>query len=110
MRDSITDFLKILKILPAKFDRKDGSYGFSIQKKNSLINFFKEFSCPFVLFKILRLLAEAPNLLGHTRHTMGATMGCDPERGSKSPKSALSSDRGLELALVKLESLVDERH
>ena len=33
-------------------------------------------------------------------------MGCDPERGSQSPKPAPSSDRGLQLALVKLESVV----
>ena len=52
----------------------------------------------------------APNPLGYTRRTMRATKGCDPERGSKSPKSTPSSDRGLELALVKLESLVGERH
>ena len=49
-----------------------------------------------------------PSPLGCTRDTMGATVGCDPERGSKSPKSVHSSDRGLELALVKPESLVGE--
>ena len=55
-------------------------------------------------------LAEAPIARGYTRPTVRATMGCDPERGSKSPKSALGSDRGLKLALVKPESLVGERH
>lgn len=53
---------------------------------------------------------EAPIAWGYTRPTVRATMGCNPERGSKSPKSALGSDRGLKLALVKPESLVGERH
>lgn len=37
---------------------------------------------------------------------MAGTMGIYPERGWKSPKASLSSDRGLQLALVKLESVV----
>ncbi len=37
---------------------------------------------------------------------MVGTMGIYPERGWKSPKANLSSDRGLQLALVELESVV----
>ena len=37
---------------------------------------------------------------------MVGTMGIYPERGWKSPKANLSSDRGLQLALVKLERVV----
>ncbi len=37
---------------------------------------------------------------------MVGTMGIYPERGWKSPKTNLSSDRGLQLALMKLESVV----
>ncbi len=48
----------------------------------------------------------APNPLGYTRAAMVRTKGRNPERGSKSPKPDLSSDRGLQLALVKVESLV----
>ncbi len=44
--------------------------------------------------------------LGYTRVTMPVTMGGQPVRGSKSIKNRLSSDRGLQFALVKLESLV----
>ena len=43
---------------------------------------------------------------GYTRATMGCTKGCKPARGSKSEKTGLSSDRRLQLACVKLESLV----
>jgi len=52
----------------------------------------------------------APKLLGYTRVTMRGTMGCHPVRGSQSPKPALGSDRGLKLALVKVESLVIAGH
>ena len=52
----------------------------------------------------------APNPLGYTRATMRKTMGCDPVRGSQTHKLALSSDRGLKLTLVKLESLVIASH
>lgn len=52
----------------------------------------------------------APKPPGYTRATMGGTMGPDPERGRESPKPALSSDRGLQLARVKLESLVPACH
>ena len=44
---------------------------------------------------------------GYTRVTMGATMGCNCASRSKSLKSALSSDRRLQLAYVKSESLVN---
>ncbi len=37
---------------------------------------------------------------------MVGTMGIYPERGWKSPKTNLSSDWGLQLALMKLESVV----
>ncbi len=43
---------------------------------------------------------------GYTRATMAATKGCKPVRGSESQKTGLSSDRGLQLDLVKAESLV----
>ncbi len=43
---------------------------------------------------------------GYTRTTMGVTERCEPVRGSQSQKSALSSDRSLQLDFVKLESLV----
>ena len=45
--------------------------------------------------------------LGHTRATMGATKGRQTVRWSKSHKSTPSSDRGLQLDLVKPESLVN---
>ena len=48
----------------------------------------------------------APNIPGHTRATMDVTMGYHPERGRQSPKHNPSSDRGLEPALVKMESVV----
>ncbi len=44
--------------------------------------------------------------LGYTRDTMGRTTGCDPVMVSQSFKPILSSDRGLQLALLKSESLV----
>src|SRR5881275_3220858 len=43
---------------------------------------------------------------GCTRATMVRTEGRKPARGSKSQKAHLSSDRRLQLAFVKLESLV----
>ena len=43
---------------------------------------------------------------GYTRATMGGTNRRQPARGSKSVKTVLSSDRRLQLACVKLESLV----
>jgi hypothetical protein len=48
----------------------------------------------------------APNHPGYTRATMVGTMGIDPERGRKSPKPNLSSDWGLQLAPMKMESIV----
>ncbi len=49
---------------------------------------------------------HGPYVLGCTHATMRGTMGCDPVRVSESQKTALSSDRGLQLDLVKSESLV----
>lgn len=49
---------------------------------------------------------RAPEVLGCTHATMPATKGCEPARGSESQKSGLSSDRRLQLACVKPESLV----
>ncbi len=43
---------------------------------------------------------------GYIRATMAGTKGCKPVRGSESQKTGLSSDRGLQLDLVKAESLV----
>ena len=43
---------------------------------------------------------------GYTRATMAGTKRCKPARGSQSQKAGLSSDRRLQLACVKLESLV----
>ena len=48
----------------------------------------------------------APNGLGHTRPTKAGTMGCDPERGSQSPKPGRGRDCGLQLAHMNAESLV----
>ncbi len=49
---------------------------------------------------------HGPYDLGYTRATMGGTNRRQPARGSKSEKTVLSSDRRLQLACVKLESLV----
>jgi hypothetical protein len=49
---------------------------------------------------------HAPYVLGCTHATMRGTKGSDPAMGSESQKAALSSDRGLQLDPVKLESLV----
>ena len=43
---------------------------------------------------------------GYTRATMAGTNRRDPERGSYAGKTGLSSDRRLQRACVKLESLV----
>ncbi len=43
---------------------------------------------------------------GYTRATMAGTKGCKPARGSQSQKTGLSSDWGLQLECMKLESLV----
>ena len=43
---------------------------------------------------------------GDTRVTMGSTTRCEPARASQSLKRLLSSDRRLQLACVKSESLV----
>ena len=43
---------------------------------------------------------------GYTRATMAGTKGCNPVRGSQSYKAGLSSDWGLQLDPMKVESLV----
>ncbi len=47
-----------------------------------------------------------PYAVGYTRATIPATKRSDTVRWSKSQKSGVSSDRGLQFALVKPESLV----
>ena len=49
---------------------------------------------------------HAPYALGYTRTTMRRTKGSKPAMASKSHKPWLSSDRRLQLAYVKEESLV----
>ena len=49
---------------------------------------------------------HAPYDLGYTRATMAVTEGGEAVRWSKSQKSRLSSDCRLQLACMKLESLV----
>jgi hypothetical protein len=49
---------------------------------------------------------HGPYVLGDTHATMAGTAGCQAARRSESPKPGLSSDRGLQPAHVKLESLV----
>ncbi len=50
---------------------------------------------------------HGPYALGCTRATMAGTTGCDAARRSESLKAGPSSDRRLQLASVKLESLVN---
>ncbi len=49
---------------------------------------------------------HAPYVLGYTRATMAGTKGSETARWSESQKASLSSDRRLQLACVKPESLV----
>jgi hypothetical protein len=49
---------------------------------------------------------HGPYARGYTRATMATTEGCYPAMGCQSLKSGLSSDWGLQLAPMKLESLV----
>ena len=49
---------------------------------------------------------HAPYVQGFTHATMAGTNRGEPVRGSESEKAGLSSDRGLQLDPVKLESLV----
>ena len=49
---------------------------------------------------------HGPYVQGDTHATMAGTMGRQAARRSQSPKAGLSSDRRLQLACVKLESLV----
>ncbi len=50
---------------------------------------------------------HAPYDQGHTRTTMPGTARCDAAMWSKSHKTGPSSDWGLQLAPMKLESLVN---
>ena len=49
---------------------------------------------------------HAPYALGYTRATMAGTKSCNPARASQPQKPGLSSDCRLQLACMKLESLV----
>ena len=49
---------------------------------------------------------HAPYALGYTHATMAGAIGSDLARGSESSKTGPSSDRRLQLACVKVESLV----
>lgn len=49
---------------------------------------------------------HAPYVLGFTHATMAGTVSCDIVRWSESQKAGLSSDWGLQLDLMKSESLV----
>ena len=49
---------------------------------------------------------HGPYAWGFTHATMAGTEGPEPARGRQSQKAGLSSDRRLQLACVKLESLV----
>ena len=49
---------------------------------------------------------HAPYVQGFTHATMAGTKGCDTARWSESHKAGLSSDWGLQLDPMKLESLV----
>ncbi len=49
---------------------------------------------------------HAPYALGCTHATMAGTKGCEPAMVSQSPKTGLSSDGRLQLAGLKVESLV----
>ena len=61
--------------------------------------------------KVRATLGEyGPNALGYTRAAMLHSDGCDSERRSKSHKLQPSSDRGLQLTLVKMEWLVIAGH
>ena len=49
---------------------------------------------------------HGPYVQGYTRTTMAETKRSEPERGSQTQKHGLSSDCGLQLDHMKLESLV----
>lgn len=49
---------------------------------------------------------HGPYVRGYTRATMGGTEGSKLVTASQSPKAIHSSDRGLQLDLLKLDSLV----
>ena len=54
----------------------------------------------------MRSSHHAPYVQGFTHATMAGTEGPEPARGRQSQKAGLSSDRRLQLACVKSESLV----
>ena len=49
---------------------------------------------------------HGPYVQGYTRATMVGTKGCETARWSQSQKTALSSDRSLQLDSMKMELLV----
>ena len=49
---------------------------------------------------------HAPYVLGYTRNTMAVNRGMQNRKVERTPKSRLSSDRGLQPAHMKSESLV----
>ena len=49
---------------------------------------------------------HGPYVQGYKRATMGSTEGCEPAMASQSHKAGLSADWRLQLASMKLESLV----
>ena len=49
---------------------------------------------------------HGPYVQGYTRATMAGTEGCEPAKASQSLKAGLSADWRLQLASMKLESLV----
>ncbi len=53
---------------------------------------------------------HAPYVLGYTRATMDGTKGSETARWSQSQKAILSSDCRLQLAYMKLESLIADQH
>ena len=53
---------------------------------------------------------HGPYVLGYTHATMAGTTGCQAARRSQSHKAGLSSDCRLQLACMKLESLVIVGH
>ena len=93
--------------------RKDGCIAVDINKQKNVIKFISNFILLHPKWRRLENLlsgAEGLNLQGYTRPTMRRTMGCNAVRRSQSPKPMPSSDRGLQLAPVKPESLVSEGH
>ena len=94
---SISDNLKSFFIENRFHKRKDETFVVEINSQKDVRNFMDNFSLLHPKWLQLRFLlaAKAPNLLGNTRPSMVGTMGSDRESGRQSPKSNLSSDRGL---------------